>query len=134
MDLIAYEKTKALEKIDGCCCFWDHIYMQHFFHWLIGLSVYPEQIFVINIEVQNFQVTNSSYEIELRKMKSFFELLTRKLLYKLFFKLLIRLPKTFYSELLWLKFSSLNWGWKMKSFTWSYKSKLINIKLHFKCY
>ena len=36
-------------------------------------------------EVRNFRVTKSNYEIELRKLMSHFELLTRKCLKKFFF-------------------------------------------------
>ena len=39
-------------------------------------------------EVRNYRVTKSSYEIELRKITSHFELLTRKFLQKSFFRVI----------------------------------------------
>ena len=39
-----------------------------------------------NDEIQNSRVTKSSYETELRKMTSFFELITQKMLWKFSFR------------------------------------------------
>ena len=79
------------------------------------------------VEVRKSSVTKSSYEIELRKMTSHFELLTQKFLPKLFFELLTRLRKTSNPKLLsptlnfYLStFELVTQSWKMKKFTSSY--------------
>ena len=83
-----------------------------FFYWTVSvvlrsvcgryLKLYYYKIRHNNMEVWNSWVTKSSHKIELSKMTSHFELLTRTFLYKCFFELLTRLRKRlkFHFELL----------------------------------
>ena len=80
-------------------------------------------------EVRNSRVKKSCYKTELRKMASHFELLTRKFLYKFFFRvtnstsqnsrlnfeLLARRLKVYF-----FIFELLTLGWKIKGYTSSY--------------
>ena len=81
------------------------------------------------IEVWISQITKSSYETELRKMPSHFELLTPKFLWKFFFRVAnstswnIKLNFQLLTRRFIFYFSTselLTWKWKIKSFTSSY--------------
>ena len=81
------------------------------------------------LEVWNSPVTKSSYETELHKMTSHFQLLTRKFLQKFFFWVTNLTPQniklnfeslTRRLNFYFSTFELLTWSWKIKSFTLSY--------------